>query len=160
MVSETTNHEVPIERLWRLRDHVTQARESARRRLANGATSIQAATGLSESLDSLVVSLMNESLDLLDHKERPLVKQHTAIVAIGGSGRGELAPFSDVDLLFLYDGAAKHAFTKCAGPVVRDCWDAGIKLGHSVRTLRETVGIARVESQVATSLVESRLLWG
>ena len=67
MASDTTNHKVPVERLWRLRDHVTQARNSAQRRLANGATSIQAATEISKSLDRLVVDLIDESLD------RPLV---------------------------------------------------------------------------------------
>src|SRR5438128_1793875 len=70
------------------------------------------------------------------------------------------APFSDGDLLFLHTPRCGERLTGCIGQAVRDCWDAGIKLGHSVRTPADALAAARLDPQFATSLVEARLLWG
>ncbi len=51
-------------------------------------------------------------------------------------------------------------FENCVAQVVRDCWDAGLKLGHSVRTPQDTLRTAKLDPQFATTLVAARCLWG
>ncbi|HVO11552.1 MAG TPA: [protein-PII] uridylyltransferase [Vicinamibacteria bacterium] len=82
-----------------------------------------------------------------------------AVVALGGYGRAELAPFSDVDLLFLHRGrsAAVAGFVE---RVLMLLWDAGLSVGHSFRTTRECLAMAREDLHSRTALTEARLVTG
>lgn len=135
-------------------------REQAWQRYASGEPGLHVAALISEMTDRLIVELFEETLQSLNEESRRVIAQQTAIIAIGGSGRGELAPYSDADILFLYRGVAKEPYADRVAQVVRDCWDARIKLGHSVRTVADALTMARREPQYATALVEARLLWG
>jgi [protein-PII] uridylyltransferase len=82
-----------------------------------------------------------------------------ALVAVGGYGRGELHPGSDVDLLLLTAGEPQSL----AGPIeqlVMFLWDIGLEVGHSVRSLAQCVAEAEADITVATNLLESRLVAG
>ncbi|QPF74497.1 [protein-PII] uridylyltransferase [Roseateles sp. DAIF2] len=87
-----------------------------------------------------------------------------SLLAVGGFGRGELFPYSDVDvLLLLPDGLEAH----CPGPLksaieafITACWDVGLEIGSSVRTLEECVTEAAGDVTVQTSMLEARLLTG
>ena len=82
-----------------------------------------------------------------------------ALVALGGYGRRELAPGSDVDLLFLRH--ARSAGVKgFAGDVLHLLWDAGLSVGHSFRSVPECVDIARRDITARTAMVEARLVSG
>ena len=96
----------------------------------------------------------------LSESQRAFVSKNVALVAVGGTGRGELCPYSDVDLLFLIRPVAKQAAGDCISQAVRDYWDAGLRLGHAVRGISDTLSLARQEIDVATALVEARLVWG
>lgn len=137
---------------------VAEIRDRARRLFDGGANGIQVTAAISEATDEFLRTLHETALSGLSPSEQSAIRHHAAVVAVGGTGRGELAPFSDVDLLFLYDSTVRDVFGELAAEIVRDCWDAGIELGHSIRTIGETVAIARQEPEVATGLVESRLL--
>lgn len=102
---------------------------------------------LSESLDEAVRALADEGLPDRD----------VALVATGGYGRGELSPFSDVDLMVLHrlDDASGTA-----SAVFRPLWDAGLKVGHAVRTVREAGRAARERFDIFTTLLAGRLVWG
>lgn len=83
-----------------------------------------------------------------------------ALVAVGGYGRGELHPYSDVDLMVLFrDTPARDACTALEG-FVAFLWDIGLEIGHSVRTLDECVSIAGEDITVATNIMEARTLAG
>ncbi|HWW77214.1 MAG TPA: [protein-PII] uridylyltransferase, partial [Pyrinomonadaceae bacterium] len=83
-----------------------------------------------------------------------------AMVAVGGYGRGELAPFSDLDILFLHTGRrAAHARGLAEG-VLRLLWDAGLTVGHSFRTVAEASKAVRTDPHFMTSLLSTRLLAG
>ena len=81
-----------------------------------------------------------------------------SLVAVGGQGRQELCPQSDLDLLLLFDRGVD------AGPVAEKLWypvwDAGLKLGHAVRTIRDTLSLASEDLETATALLSARHLAG
>ncbi|HMV86490.1 MAG TPA: [protein-PII] uridylyltransferase [Blastocatellia bacterium] len=84
-----------------------------------------------------------------------------AVVALGGYGRQELSPQSDIDVLFLYQGRkdADRA-AKLSEAMLYLLWDAGFSVGHSVRSLSECVSIAREDIISRNSMIDARLLWG
>ena len=83
-----------------------------------------------------------------------------ALVAVGGYGRGELFPYSDVDVLVLLpDGRADATTTPRDAAIegfITACWDIGLEIGSSVRTRRRMRGEARADVTVQTALLESR----
>ena len=135
-------------------------RDQARERYAGGAPGLRVAAVICEMTDGLIGQLFTEVLAPLSEAARALVTQQVAMIAVGGTGRGELAPYSDVDLLFLHVPRCDERLIGAISQAVRDCWDAGIKLGHSVRTPGDALAAAKADPQFATALVEARLLWG
>lgn len=82
------------------------------------------------------------------------------LIAVGGYGRGELHPFSDIDLLILLPEDGAHGFHQSAEAFITLLWDLNLNIGHSVRTLNECVEAANTDITVATNLMESRVLAG
>lgn len=83
-----------------------------------------------------------------------------ALVAVGGYGRGELHPFSDVDILLLFDQAAPTDWQDSISGFLTLLWDISLDLGSSVRTIGECYDEARNDITIATNLIESRTLCG
>ncbi|MCK9529734.1 MAG: [protein-PII] uridylyltransferase [Gammaproteobacteria bacterium] len=83
-----------------------------------------------------------------------------ALVAVGGYGRGELHPYSDIDVLLLVDAGAMERLSEPLERFVLFLWDLGLEIGHSVRTVEDCVQEAAKDITVATNLMESRLLAG
>lgn len=82
-----------------------------------------------------------------------------ALIAVGGYGRGELHPASDVDVLMLTE-AAPETLADALEPLITLLWDIGLEIGHSVRSLDQCVEEATADITIATNLMESRLLAG
>jgi [protein-PII] uridylyltransferase len=83
-----------------------------------------------------------------------------AIVALGGYGRGELAPSSDIDLLFLHPGRPSDVVRTFVERALQLLWDMGLTVGHSFRTPRESLQMARDDLHTRTALCEARLVTG
>jgi [protein-PII] uridylyltransferase len=84
-----------------------------------------------------------------------------ALIALGGYGRRELNPFSDVDVMFLHaESGVSDATTQLVEQVLYFLWDIGFKVGHSTRTIREAVGAANSDMVTKTAMLESRLVIG
>ena len=86
-----------------------------------------------------------------------------AMVAVGGYGRGELNPHSDVDILFLHDCApdkVPNHVNDLIKQVLYVLWDIGFKVGHATRSIREACDHANDDNISKTSLLEARLLAG
>ncbi len=98
---------------------------------------------------------------LFDHAvDRAAVDgQGIALVAVGGQGRGELAPQSDLDLLLVYDRGVDDV-AAVADALWYPIWDEGLKLGHAVRTVRDTLTLAAEDLETATALLSARHLAG
>lgn len=87
-------------------------------------------------------------------------KHSCALVAVGGYGRGELAPFSDLDLLFLHTGRRAGQLKQLVERLLRLLWDAGLTVGHSFRTVKECVSASHSDLHLETALTSTRLLAG
>ena len=83
-----------------------------------------------------------------------------ALIAVGGYGRGELHPASDVDLLILLSSDNHQNYQENIEQLLAFIWDIGLDIGHSVRSINECVEEAKQDITVATNLMESRLLSG
>lgn len=104
-----------------------------------------------------VSEALSEGLDLALRDLASPLPERVSLVALGGYGRRELSPFSDVDLMLLHDIDDPAPI---AADVFRPLWDAKLRLGHSVRTLRESAGAAKERFDTQTTLLTSRLVAG
>ena len=89
-------------------------------------------------------------------------RAQVSLLAVGGYGRGELSPHSDIDLLVLIDQEAgpQSAVQQPIEKFVMRLWDSGLDVGHSVRTIAQCADVARVDVTIITSLMEARTLCG
>lgn len=91
---------------------------------------------------------------------------HLALVAIGGYGRAELNPYSDIDFMFVHEGQVATSnkplpvLAKMMDGILYPLWDLGLKVGYSVRSVEDCVTAAREDMQSKTSLIEARLITG
>jgi [protein-PII] uridylyltransferase len=87
-----------------------------------------------------------------------------ALVAVGGYGRGELFPYSDVDVLILLpdhdDPADDEGLKNRIGDFVRSCWDAGLEISSSVRTVQECLDLSAADVTIQTAVLEARRVCG
>lgn len=111
--------------------------------------------------DRLVHELRRITDDALRQLLRrfPLPK-HAALAAVGGYGRGELYPYSDVDLLILLDKPPSGSDETRLGELVAALWDLGIEPGYSVRTIEDCIKEAESDITVQTCLLETRFISG
>jgi len=86
--------------------------------------------------------------------------KEAALVAVGGYGRGELFPYSDVDVLILLQQRPDAAFRDKLERLVQLFWDIGLDIGHSIRTIDECMQESAADITVQTSLLEARLVTG
>ncbi len=105
-------------------------------------------------VDELLMRAWALHLPLLDPKI------DMSLVAVGGYGRGELYPHSDVDLLLLLRRDEHNRVRPFAEAFLRFLWDMGIEVGHSLRSLKDCVSESKKDITVATNLMEARLLQG
>jgi [protein-PII] uridylyltransferase len=98
------------------------------------------------------------------HKKSHLDKApRIALIAVGGFGRGELSPFSDIDILFLYPNEGSKTAVQVndiVQHILYMLWDIGFQVGHSTRTMQELVNQANGDLRTKTSLLEARFLCG
>ncbi|MAX53164.1 MAG: [protein-PII] uridylyltransferase [Methylophaga sp.] len=83
-----------------------------------------------------------------------------SLIAVGGYGRGELHPYSDIDVLILLDESISDTPPDSLSSFLTQLWDVGLEIGHSVRTIQECRQQAEDDITIATNLLEARLLCG
>ncbi len=88
------------------------------------------------------------------------VRSELCIVAVGGYGRSELAPYSDVDLLFLYDPGFEEQLSAALDLFLYPLWDSGLKIGYSAHSAQSAVQFAKDDMVARTAYLDARLISG
>ena len=83
-----------------------------------------------------------------------------SLVGLGGTGRGEMAPFSDLDLMFLTAKSTTAEQERAAEIMLHLLWDLKLKVGHSIRSTPQLIALAKKDMTVRTAFLEARWLWG
>ncbi|GMU24854.1 MAG: bifunctional uridylyltransferase/uridylyl-removing enzyme [Phycisphaerae bacterium] len=143
-----------------LRDRLHRGRAEIQARHAAGAGGTEVVTALTTLCDDILGRAWTNALDRVSVDDRPRVSGKLALVAVGGYGRGDMAPYSDVDLLFLHDARPSQALREFISALIRDLWDLGLALASSVRTPTECASLARTDLTIRTTLMEARLILG
>jgi [protein-PII] uridylyltransferase len=126
-----------------------------------GANAWQTASARSFVLDLIVESAYCEAMRLCELTSLLAgAENDCAIVALGGYGRAELAPYSDLDILFLHTGHRATQTRQLVEQMLRLLWDARLTVGHSFRTTGECVTASRADAHLQTALVSTRLVAG
>ena len=111
-------------------------------------------------IDQIIRVMHDVAANWLYTAANPTSADHLCIVAYGGYGRGELAPRSDIDLLFLLPYKPTPRSEQIIEHVLYMLWDLGLKVGHATRSVEDCIRQARDDMVVRTGLLESRFIWG
>ncbi|MCZ8182778.1 MAG: [protein-PII] uridylyltransferase [Beijerinckiaceae bacterium] len=114
---------------------------------------------LSTAQDMVIEALFDLARERLYRAHNPTSGEKIAVVAVGGYGRGTLAPGSDTDILFLLPVSTPWG-ESIAEAMLYALWDIGLKVGHATRTIEECIRVGREDLTVRTALLESRLVVG
>lgn len=151
----------------RLRPHVLTARqrlaeghERLKARHREGCPGVELCAAITDLRDEVILDLYQAALAGLEPAESTGLEERIALVAHGGYGRRDVAPYSDVDLMILHAGGRMEPLARLAERLVRDVFDAGLVFGHSVRTIDEACTLACRDATIGSSLIESRFLTG
>ena len=86
--------------------------------------------------------------------------ERLCVMAVGGYGRGEMAPHSDVDIAFITPMKQTAWCEQVIEAILYFLWDLGLKVGHSSRSLDDVVRMAKSDLTIRTALLEGRYVWG
>ena len=111
-------------------------------------------------IDQLIRVLYDVTTSLVYPIGIPSAGERISIIAVGGYGRGELAPFSDIDLLFLIPYKETPHSEQVIEFMLYRLWDLGLKVGHAVRSTDECLRQAKSDLTIRTALLEARYIWG
>ncbi len=140
------------------RERLEECRAETRRAFEDGGTGRVCAARLSDLEDHLICAIHDWAARYF-HPGLPAAARPT-IVAVGGYGRGMLAPGSDIDLLFLLPGEAAPETLGIIETTLYVLWDLKQKVGHATRSIEECLKLARADMTIRTTLLEARLIIG
>ncbi|MEJ1967238.1 MAG: [protein-PII] uridylyltransferase [Rhizomicrobium sp.] len=119
-----------------------------------------AARALSALQDATIQVIYDFAVKHVYYAQNPTRAERICVVATGGYGRGELAPGSDIDLLFVRPFKQTPWGESVIEFILYMLWDLGLKVGHATRSLDECVRLAKQDITIRTAILEARYLWG
>ncbi len=125
-----------------------------------GLHGLEAARALSALQDAIIQVIYDFATKHVYYAQNPSSAERLSIVATGGYGRGELAPGSDIDLLFVRPFKQTAWGESVIEFILYMLWDLGLKVGHATRSLAECVRLGKQDITIRTALLEARYLWG
>jgi [protein-PII] uridylyltransferase len=143
-----------------LRETLAEGRALVRDRFEKGGTGADCVRDNAALVDAIVCALADVTVHDVFETAGPTRGEQLAIVAVGGYGRGEMAPFSDIDLMFLLPYKRTPRVEQIVEYMLYLLWDLGLKVGHSVRSADEAIRQANADLTIRTALLETRHLWG
>lgn len=143
-----------------VRASLAAGREEIGRRFESGASGVEAARATSFLVDQIVRTLYDHAAWHVYRMTNPTAGERLGVVAVGGYGRGEMAPHSDVDLLFLHPYKLAPWGEQVVEYLLYFLWDLGLKVGHATRSVEECIRLGRTNISIRTSILEARFVWG
>ena len=140
------------------RAFVEDSRAAIRERHDAGESGLNVVRMLTGTADALLRGVFD--FGLYGVSNRRALLSHACLAALGGYGRSELSPFSDVDVCLLYDGELDKHIAALNDYLVPFLWDVGLDVGYAIRTVSEAFDLAKDDVQVLTSFLEGRLIEG
>jgi [protein-PII] uridylyltransferase len=141
------------------RDYVNLGRSRLFERHRAGAGGLEVAAAWSTVMDHLIRHLFS-TVSAACSGRFPQANPRFALIAQGGYGRGELNPHSDIDLLFLYSWRVSPFVEAATEHLLHTLWDAGLQIGHAIRSVSDCARLAESDMRVRTSLLDARFLCG
>jgi [protein-PII] uridylyltransferase len=135
-------------------------RQAIKQRLLDGATAAEVMAALTEFVDGLVRDRYLSAMKQAGEGAQVAGAQHCCLVALGGYGQRELAPYSDIDIMFLYSEQAGEAAPALFREVLHHLWNLGFQVGHSMRTTQDCVELAGQDLSIRTAMMTARFLAG
>ena len=139
---------------------ISQRMNAARDQAAAGLRVGQPGVALAEQLSYQVEAIIAELLAFHLARARKGSSSEIAVLATGGFGRHELAPYSDLDLLFLCAKSPDAAVEDLARAILVPLWDAKVDAGHAVRSVSDALALPATDLAAATALLDARFLTG
>ena len=155
--------------LWDLPDNIRSNTNSQPRNISIYRRALQyGQTYLTQQFEQQqdIISLVHQRALFVDEVLQELWQHHIStdtpinLIAVGGYGRGELHPYSDIDLLILLDESVSEQPPSELSAFLTELWDIGLEIGHSIRTIKECRQQAEDDITISTNLLETRLLCG
>ncbi|HVA15548.1 MAG TPA: [protein-PII] uridylyltransferase [Stellaceae bacterium] len=143
-----------------LKTALAAGRAEVRARFEAGASGTETVHALSFLVDQLIRALYDFILAHVYPIANPTAGERMALIAVGGYGRDELAPYSDIDLLFLTAYKRTPHTEQVVEYLLYTLWDLGLKVGQSTRSVEETIRHAESDLTIRTAVLEARYIWG
>ncbi len=135
-------------------------REQIHWRVLHGASGGEVEGALTDLVDDVIIARYRAVARAHADPVYAAGLQRCCAIALGGYGRRELSPYSDVDVMFLYRPDVAEAARRLSRDVLHHLWDLGFQVGHSVRTIRDCLDLGGSDQTVRTSMMEARFLAG
>jgi [protein-PII] uridylyltransferase len=120
----------------------------------------EAAAAQAFLIDQILRTIFDFTHERLYPRNNPTASERISLIAVGGYGRGEMAPHSDVDIAFLTPWKQTGWTEQVIESILYTLWDLGLKIGHSSRSLDEMIRMAKSDLTIRTALLEARYIWG
>ncbi|MEP4770236.1 MAG: [protein-PII] uridylyltransferase [Roseibium sp.] len=139
---------------------VKSSRELAEKRLNEDGGGFLCAKRLSYVQDELIRVIYDFALHHVYRVTNPSAAERMSVAAVGGYGRGTLAPGSDIDLLFVLPYKQTPWGEQVVEYILYMLWDLGFKVGHATRNIEECIRLAKTDMTIRTAILEARYIWG
>ncbi len=143
-----------------LKTGLIEGRRNAETLLREDGSGVTCAMRLSGLMDVIISALFRFALAHAYPSNNAATAERIAVVAVGGYGRGTLAPGSDIDLLFLLPAKQSLRTGQVVEFILYTLWDLGLKVGHATRGLDDSIRMAKSDITVRTAILEARLILG
>lgn len=142
------------------KDALAKGQAEVQRRFFESHDGAKAVLSYAYLIDQLIRVIHDTASTHIYPAANPTNAEKLCILAVGGYGRGELAPYSDIDLLFVHEYKISPRVEQVVEEVLYTLWDVGLKVGHATRSVDECMRQAKADVTIKTAMLEARYVWG
>lgn len=139
---------------------LAKGREEIQRRFFKDLDGAKAVLAHAYLIDQLIRLIHDTAAVRIYPGANPTTSEKLCILAVGGYGRGELAPYSDIDLLFVHEYKITARVEQVVEEILYTLWDMGLKVGHATRSVDDCMRQAKADITIKTAMLEARYVWG